>query len=416
MKASEDKPRRNRAVFRLLRLPLGVIAAMAILGVVLVYLAAPLNIAARIGPYPGVAWVLHTYMKQWARNWSYWVEKPDYVDLSNPALVRLGAGYYETGCAACHGAPGRERNPLVRLMEPAPPSLASEEVANFSDKELYWIVWNGVRYTAMPGWTGDNRQDEVWAIVAFMREYGAIAPRDYVRLAYGEVQPKGLGGGGAMSFGGLDDRLDKTVQDCARCHGRDGMGRDGTAPKLAGQTHEYLAATLDGYASGKRASGIMQPIAAPLSGDEVERLAAHYADLPSRAVASEAQAPARAAADVPDGALVALGQRIAAEGDPDRFVPPCGACHEGSGAVRPRAEYPRIAGQDSRFIEAWLRLYRDGPAGGTDFAEVMHVSAQGLTDRQIKALAAWYSSRPYDAQAGAVEQARSGDAAAAPPY
>ena len=403
MKPPDHKPERGGGFRqRLRRLPLSLIAGLAILGAVILYVATPINIAARSGAYHGIGWVLHTYMKQSARNWSFWVEKPEFADLSNPALIRLGAGYFETGCAACHGAPGRERNPLVKMMEPPPPTLASSEVSNFSDRALYWIVWNGIRYTAMPGWTGDNREDEVWAMVAFLRNYDKIAPQDYSRLAYGDVQPKGIDGN-AMSFGGPNSQLDKTVQNCARCHGADGMGRDGTAPKIAEQSKEYLAATLAGYASGKRASGFMQPIAAPLSTDEIATLAAYYADMRPDAAA---RAPARAAPDEPDtktqDGLKTLGARLAAEGDALRFVPSCSSCHEASGTVVPRAEYPRIAGQESRFIEAWLRLYRDRPLGGTDFANVMHVAVTGLTDHQIKALGAWYSSLPYDAGVGSV--------------
>lgn len=414
MTPPEDKPPREGLVRRFLRLPLGLLVGLAIVAVVVIYVAAPLNIAARTGAYPGIGWVLHTYMKQWARNWSFAVEKPEHADLSDPALIRLGAGYFEAGCAACHGAPGRERNPMVEMMEPPPPTLASKEVASFSDKELYWIVWNGVRYTAMPGWTGEHREDEVWAMVAFLRNYDKLAPQDYVHLAYGDVQPKGVDDGGAMSFGGLDNRLDKTVQNCARCHGDDGMGRDGTAPKIAGQSKEYLAATLEGYASGKRSSGFMQPIAAPLSTAEIAALAAHYADMQPDATA---RVPEDGAADTSAGEtpgdLTALGERLAADGDPSRLVPGCSSCHEDKGAVPPRPIYPRIAGQKSRFIEAWLRLYRDRPLGGTDFANVMHVAAMGLTDHQIKALAAWYSSLPYDAGAGDAAQAKSAEASGA---
>ena len=342
MMSSDDKPEHSR-ICRLVRLPLGVIGSVLILGAVVTYVAAPLNIAARVGPYPGIGWVLHTYMKQWARNWSFWVEKPDYADLSEPALIRLGAGYFETGCADCHGAPGRARNPIVEMMEPSPPTLASKEVANFSDKELYWIIWNGVRYTAMPGWTGDDREDEVWAMVAFLRNYEKIAPQDYVDLAYGDVHPKGVGDGGAMSFGWPGNRLRETVQNCARCHGDDGMGRDGTAPMIAGQSKEYLTATLEGYASGMRPSGFMQTIAAPLSADEIVALAAHYAKMRPGAIASRAE-------DVkPTGetesSLKALGERLAADGDPTHFVPGCSSCHEGSGAVAPQQNTPGSPGR-----------------------------------------------------------------------
>lgn len=191
------------------------------------------------------------------------------------------------------------------------------------------------------------------------------------------------------------------------------MGRDGTAPRIAGQSREYLTATFAGYASGQRSSGFMQPIAAPLSTDEIAALAAHYADM-----RPDAPAPAGGEAPTPDSEtqrdLRALGARLAAEGDTTRFLPGCNSCHEGTGAVRPRVEYPRIAGQDSRFITAWLQLYRDRPAGGTDFANVMHVAATGLTDHHIEALAAWYSSLPFDGGAGNGAETKPQAAAGAP--
>jgi cytochrome c553 len=389
MASPEQWPEQGGRVRRLLRRrPLAALVTAAVLGGAIFFIAAPLNIAARIGPYPGVAWVIHTYMQHWTRSWSMGVEQPDFVDLSDPELIRLGAGHFETGCAPCHGAPGRERNPLVKLMEPAPPDL-EKHLSKYDAKQLYWIVWNGIRYTGMPGWTGKNRQDEVWAVVAFLEKYRDLDAQGYDRLAYGAAQPHDVPGG-RMSFGGLVGRLDETMQNCARCHGEDGMGRDGTAPKIAGQSQAYLLATLRGYATGERSSGIMQPIAAPLSGHELQQLAAHYARMrPSDAGQGVASGGTQ------DGELMELGRRLAARGDPSRFVPPCGSCHEDERTVSPRAVYPRIAGQERRFIEAWLHLYRERPFGGTDFAEIMHFAAMGLTDRQIEALAAWYSSMPY---------------------
>ncbi len=202
-----------------------------------------------------------------------------------------------------------------------------------------------------------------------------------------------------MSFGGLAARLDKTMQDCARCHGEDGMGRDGTAPKIAGQSKEYLLATLRGYASGERSSGIMQPIAAPLSDAELDEIASRIARKhPSDAnisAAGEAQNQDQNQDQDQQGELIALGQRLAAEGDPPalraavQFVPrgrgrrvaPRGlSTHRRAGAPLPRG----LASPLSR-----------PPLWRSSSANVMHFAATGLTDHQINALATWYSSQPY---------------------
>jgi hypothetical protein len=31
-----------------------------------------------------------------------------------------------------------------------------------------WIVKNGLKYTGMPGWVAIERDDEIWAVVAFL--------------------------------------------------------------------------------------------------------------------------------------------------------------------------------------------------------------------------------------------------------
>jgi hypothetical protein len=104
----------------------------------------------------------------------------------------------------------------------------------------------------MPGWSGDHREDEVWAMVAFLRTYQKLTLQEYVRLANGDVYSTGGDHAGAIGFDDVDSHMDKTLQTCARCHGADGMGRDGTAPKIAGQSRQYLTATLAGYATGRR--------------------------------------------------------------------------------------------------------------------------------------------------------------------
>lgn len=42
-------------------------------------------------------------------------------------MARLGASYFETCCAACHGAPGRNRNPLVTMPLAHPPGHAQAD-------------------------------------------------------------------------------------------------------------------------------------------------------------------------------------------------------------------------------------------------------------------------------------------------
>ena len=77
------------------------------------------------------------------------------------------------------------------------------------------------------------------------------------------------------------EEFDSILAGCARCHGRDGAGRpEGGVPWIGGQSQTFLAATLLAYAEGRRASGIMQPQAAAVPYEQLEKLAGHYGRQP----------------------------------------------------------------------------------------------------------------------------------------
>ncbi len=67
------------------------------------------------------------------------------------------------------------------------------------------------------------------------------------------------------------------AQACAACHGPDGNSPSPQFPTLAGQHADYLVHALTAYQTGDRKNPIMQPMAAPLSEQDKEDLAAYFA-------------------------------------------------------------------------------------------------------------------------------------------
>ncbi|MGH8213762.1 MAG: c-type cytochrome [Rhodanobacteraceae bacterium] len=71
---------------------------------------------------------------------------------------------------------------------------------------------------------------------------------------------------------------------CAACHGADGNATaDGQYPRLAGQYADYIVQALHEYqavGSIRRGNAIMQGMAAPLTDQDIDNLAAYYASLP----------------------------------------------------------------------------------------------------------------------------------------
>jgi cytochrome c553 len=167
-------------------------------------------------------------------------------------------------------------------------------------------------------------------------------------------------------------------QVCAACHAADGNSVAATNPKIAGQFAEYLQKQLGDFKAqpGKkpaRESAIMMAMAANLSDDDIQGLAAYYAGQKLR--------PASAA----DKDLAALGQKIWRGGIAASNVPACGGCHGPAGAGIP-AQYPRLAGQFSEYVAAQLKGFKDG-ARSNDANGIMRGVAARMTEREIQGVA-----------------------------
>lgn len=73
-----------------------------------------------------------------------------------------------------------------------------------------------------------------------------------------------------------------SVEDCAACHGVDGIARDTEVPHLAGQNERYLFNQMMAFRTGKRQHKEMRYMARSMSVQEIAALAAYYAELPPR--------------------------------------------------------------------------------------------------------------------------------------
>jgi cytochrome c553 len=157
---------------------------------------------------------------------------------------------------------------------------------------------------------------------------------------------------------------------CAACHGADGNSGTPANPKLAQQHPEYVVKQLQEFKSGKRASPIMQPMAAQLSDADMKNIAAWL-------VAKKAKA-----GFAKDKELVTMGERIYRGGIQDRQVAACAGCHSPNGAGLP-SQFPRLSGQHADDTAAQLTAFRVGArANGPMMVQV----AAKLNDREIRAV------------------------------
>ena len=341
-------------------------------------------IGASSGHWAATSWVLDFVKRRSVATRALGVDAAPALDA--PALVLAGAAHYERGCSPCHGRPGLRPPVAPARMTPPPPDL-QRQAGRWSAAGLFYVVKHGIKFTGMPAWPARDRDDEVWAVVAFVRRLPSMTADGYDRLVFadgGRAAAADVVASSGPSSGAASATARLAATACARCHGVEGRGRaEPGFPRLAGQQRAYLRESLRAYADGARHSGIMSPVAASLSEQQTDDLAAYFAGLPP--VPSLHSSPGSSAAELRQGA------DIAARGVPDEGVPACLQCHAPRGDDR-HPGYPILAGQPRHYLERQLQLLSEGRRGGTSYAHIMRQVASGLSATQRSAVSAHFAA------------------------
>ena len=115
---------------------------------------------------------------------------------STPATVKAGMEHFADHCAICHGNDGSGDTEIGKGLYPKAPDMRTDETQNLSDGELYYIIENGIRFTAMPGWgTGKGDGDDpdgghdTWALVHFIRHLPKLTEAEAQEMK--GLNPKG---------------------------------------------------------------------------------------------------------------------------------------------------------------------------------------------------------------------------------
>ena len=123
---------------------------------------------------------------------------------------------------------------------------------------------------------------------------------------------------------------------CVGCHGPEGNSKNSNFPILAGQKSAYLVNQLRAFRDGTRENSMMKNMAANLSNQEINNLAAYFGSLKNKSAGG-------------DSALAKKGQSKVAM---------CFGCH-GQGA-KGMGVTPRLAGQQPAYLKRQLQAFKDG--------------------------------------------------------
>lgn len=105
--------------------------------------------------------------------------KPNPIPVT-PDVVQDGLAHFADHCATCHANNGSGQTPIGKNVYPKAPDLRESPTQTMSDGELFWVIHNGIRFTAMPAWgEGDPEQDlDSWKLVHFIRHLPKLTPQE----------------------------------------------------------------------------------------------------------------------------------------------------------------------------------------------------------------------------------------------
>jgi len=85
------------------------------------------------------------------------------------SLLKEAREHFADHCASCHANDGSGNTALGRGLSPQAPDMRLPATQMKNDGELYSIIHNGIRFSGMPAWGVEGKDDDSWKLVLFIR-------------------------------------------------------------------------------------------------------------------------------------------------------------------------------------------------------------------------------------------------------
>lgn len=175
---------------------------------------------------------------------------------------------------------------------------------------------------------------------------------------------------------------------CTLCHGAQGRATSsGYFPRIAGKPVDYLYNQLLHFRDGRRQNASMARLLDNLSDAYLRDMAEHFAslDLP--------YPPPQPPAASPD--VLARGEALVNQGNPDRNIPACVACH-GAGLTGVNPATPGLLGLPRDYLIAQMGAWRTGLRHASA-PDCMRQIAEGMATEDVSAAASWLAAQALPA-------------------
>jgi cytochrome c1 len=223
--------------------------AVAVLGAAAVLFSGVYDISATDQHTKPVYWLIEATMQRSVQLRAAESETPD---LSRSDLAERGFFQYRNRCLPCHGGPGIAPDEAALGMTPVPANLIPT-TQQWSAAKIRWVVKNGIKMTGMPAWKYRMSDDEIWEVVAFVKQkLPLLSPREFQSMVASVpparddarlVVPTVSGNGSAKAGRRAIDQY-----GCATCH---------VIPGITGATRQ-VGPPLTDIASRSYIGGVLQ--------------------------------------------------------------------------------------------------------------------------------------------------------------
>ena len=164
---------RTKLIVFFIVMGLGIVGAFGWMG----YQFFTTGFSARIEPY-----ALEVLMARQIRHLAIPSEKRN---AQNPIplsldVIKESLTHFADHCALCHANDGSGQTPIGKNVNPKALDLRLPEIQSMADGEIFWVIHNGIRFTAMPAWGGNDLDKDLdsWKLVHFIRHLPQLSPEE----------------------------------------------------------------------------------------------------------------------------------------------------------------------------------------------------------------------------------------------
>jgi cytochrome c553 len=183
----------------------------------------------------------------------------------------------------------------------------------------------------------------------------------------------------------VEDAMKERVRACTACHGKEGVATNqGYFPRIAGKPAVYLYNQLRHFREGRRQNPAMRHLLSHMSDAYLMEIAQYFSAL-------ELPYPPPEPTTVTPR-LLARGAQLVRQGDKQRDIPACTACHGAAMTGRLPAT-PGLLGLPRDYVVAQIGAWRTG-SRHADTPDCMAHVARRLSHDDIHAVSQWLAAQP----------------------